>query len=223
MTRTPSNPIYLSKAFLIFIAVLTMLAIAGGYQLSRIFSQVDLSAAQRSVRLLDIEESLDDAAIGLGRQVQEWKDMLLRANDKARYDSHQKAFRESSISVQYALLKAKTEMQDIGMDTADIDHLLAEHKSLLSEYLIAHSKLKPSVRDSSSQVDMLIVGVDRKLQHDIASVKEGISAFAKQQMYRTPETQGNRHLMIGLLGATSLFFMALFGFVFARLFTRTEN
>ena len=223
MKRHPSAPIYLSKIFLIFIAVLSMLAIAGGYQLSRIFSQVDLSAAQRSVQLLDIEESLDDAAIGLGRQVQEWKDMLLRVNDKARYESHQKAFRESSIGVQYALLKAKTAMQEIGMDTADIDHLIAEHKSLLFEYLNAHSRLKPAVKESSSQVDMQIVGVDRELQHDIASVKAGISAFAKQQMYRTPETQGNRHLMIGLLGATSLLFMAMFGFVFARLFTRAEN
>jgi len=223
MTSTHSHPIYLSKAFLIFIAALTLLAIAGGYQLSRIFSQVDQSAAQRSVQLLDIEESLDDAAIGLGHQVQEWKDMLLRANDKLRYDSHQKAFRESSIGVQYALLQAKTAMQDIGMETADIDLLISEHKSLLSEYLIAHSKLKPTVKESFSQVDMQIVGIDRKLQQDIASVKAGISAFAKQQMYRTPETQGNRYWMIGVLGATSLFFMAMFGFVFARLFTRPEN
>lgn len=223
MTNTHSHPIYLSKAFLTFIAILMMLATAGGYQLSRIFSQVDQSAAHRSVQLLDIEERLDDAAIGLGRQVQEWKDMLLRANDKLRYDSHQKAFRESSIGVQYALLEAKAAMRDIGMDTADIDDLIVEHKSLLSEYLIAHSKLKPSMRESSSHVDMQIVGIDRKLQQDIASVKAGISAFAKQQMYRTPETQGNRHLMIGLLGATSLFFMAMFGFVFARLFTRPEN
>lgn len=220
MTSTHSHRTNLSKTFLIFTTVLTMLAIAGGYQLSRIFSQVDQSAAQRSVQLLDIEESLDDAAIGLGHQVQEWKDMLLRANDKVRYESHQKAFRESSIGVQYALLNAKNAMQEIGMDTADIDHLIAEHKLLLSEYLIAHSKLKPSVKESSSQVDMQIVGVDRKLQQDIASVKAGISAFAKQQMYRTPETQGNRYWMIGLLGAISLFFMAMFGFVFSQLTTR---
>lgn len=220
MTSTHSHRTYLSKTFLIFITVLTMLAIAGGYQLSRIFSQVDQSAVQRSAQLLDIEESLDDAAIGLGRQVQEWKDMLLRANDKARYDFHQNAFRESSIGVQYALLEAKTTMRDIGMDTADIDHLISEHKSLLSEYLIAHSKLKPSMKESSGQVDMQIVGIDRKLQRDIASVKAGISAFAKQQMYRTPETQGNRYWMIGLLGATSLFFMAMFGFVFSQLTTR---
>ncbi|MBA4381061.1 MAG: hypothetical protein C0406_00710 [Sideroxydans sp.] len=220
MTNNTLPPVWLSKPFLIFFAALLLLAMAGGYQLSRIFSQVNEAAAQRSVQLLEIEESLDEAAIGLGRQVQEWKDLLLRANDKTLYDIHLKGFRESSIGVQYALLNAKTAMQDIGMDTAEIDHLISEHKSLLSEYLLAHSKLRPSVKDSSNKVDMQIVGVDRKLQQDIASVKAGISAFAKQQMYRTPETQGNRNFMIGLLGATSLFFMALFGFIFANLMIR---
>lgn len=194
-----------------------LLAMAGGYQLSRIFSQVNEAAAQRSVQLLEIEESLDEAAIGLGRQVQEWKDMLLRVNDKSLYDKHQKAFKESSVGVQYALLGAKGVKQNIGMDTAEIDRLIDEHKSLLSEYLLAYAKLKPEVKSSPNNVDMQIIGVDRKLQQDIEAVKAGISAFAKQQMYKAAETQGNRNLMIGLLGATSLFFMAMFGFVFANL------
>ncbi|MFA6120455.1 MAG: hypothetical protein WCT35_01595 [Sideroxydans sp.] len=220
MTNNTLPPVWLSKPFLIFFSVLLLLAMAGGYQLSRIFSQVNEAAAQRSVQLLEIEESLDEAAIGLGRQVQEWKDMLLRVNDKALYDKHQKAFKESSLDVQYALLGAKGVMQNIGMDTADIDHLINEHKSLLSEYLLAYSKLRPAVKNSPYKVDMQIIGVDRKLQQDIESVKAGISAFAKQQMFRTAETQGDRNLMIGLLGATSLFFMALFGFIFANLMIR---
>ncbi|MEQ1533278.1 MAG: hypothetical protein HOO97_12240 [Sideroxydans sp.] len=223
MTRDTSSPVWLSKPFVIFFAAMLLLAMAGGYQLSRIFSQVNEAAAQRSVHLLEIEESLDEAAIGLGKQVQEWKDMLLRVDDQALYDKHQKAFKESSVNVQFALLGAKGVMQNIGMDTAEIDRLIDEHKSLLSEYLLAYAKLKPEVKSSPNNVDMQFIGVDRKLQQDIEAVKAGISAFAKQQMFKAAETQGNRNLMIGLLGATSLFFMAMFGFVFARLFTRHEN
>jgi len=220
MTSTAFTSIFRSRAFLVFMTVMTLLALAGGYQLSRIFSQVDDASTKRSVQLFEIEESLDDAAIGLGHQVQEWKDMLLRMNNKELYDKHQKAFKESSIGVQFALLKAKTTMQDIGMNTAEIERLTIEHKTLLSEYLQAYSKLEPKVTQSSGSVDMRIIGVDRKLQQDISSVKAGISIFAKQQLYRTPQTQGSRHLMVGLLGTTSLLFMALFGFVFARLFTK---
>ncbi len=212
MKRIVFNSVYLSKAALIFIVSVALLSIIGGYQLSQLLARVTDSSAQRSVQLLEIEESLDDASIGLGRQIQEWKDMLLRANDAELYSKHQKGFKDASIEVQYALLSAKTAMQHIGMDTTEIDHLIAEHKALLSEYMTAYAKLKPSVAESSNMVDKRVIGADRNLQHLLASVKSGISIYAKQQLSGMSETQGNRYLMIGLLGTTSLFFMALFGF-----------
>ncbi len=215
-TRAP-GPIFQSRNFMIFAIVMAMLSALGGYQLSQLVSQVNDSSARRSVQLLEIEEDLDDAAIGLGRQVQEWKDMLLRSSDRGVYDKHQQGFKEASIAVQYALLKAKTAMQNIGMDTAAIDHLIGEHKSLLSKYLNAHSKLQTMDGDFPGAVDKQVLGVDRRLQNEITSVKDGISNFAKQQMFRAPETQGNRYLMMGLLGAFALFFMALLGYSFGCL------
>lgn len=199
-----------------FALVVALLSALGGYQLSQLVSRVNDSSAQRSVQLLEIEEDLDDAAIGLGRQIQEWKNMLLRSGDKPMYDKHQQGFKEASIAVQYALLKAKNSMQGIGMDTAAIDHLIGEHKSLLSEYLTAHTRLEAMAVESPDMVDRQVVGVDRSLQTEITTVKDGISDFAKRQMFRMPETQGNRYLLIGLLGASSLFFMALLGFAFGR-------
>lgn len=199
-----------------FTLIVALLSVLGGYQLSQLVSRVNDSSAQRSVQLLEIEEDLDDAAIGLGRQIQEWKNMLLRSGDKPMYDKHQQGFKEASIAVQYALLKAKNSMQGIGMDTAAIDHLIGEHKSLLSEYLTAHTRLGAMAVESPGTVDRQVVGVDRRLQTEITTVKDGISDFAKRQMFRMPETQGNRYLLIGLLGASSLFFMALLGFVFGR-------
>ncbi|HLP99138.1 MAG TPA: hypothetical protein VK149_11900 [Sideroxyarcus sp.] len=208
---------------MIFIAIAGLLAALGGYQLSHLVSGMNDSAAQRSVQLLEIEEHLDDAAIGLGRQVQEWKNMLLRANNKELYGKHQTAFRDASISVQYALLNARRVMLLLGMGTVEIDSLIAEHKALLAEYMTAYTKLDPQVADSASTVDMRIIGVDRKLQQDIASVKTGISDFAKQQLYRTSSVQGNRHLLFGLLGTISLFFMALFGLIFAYHFLQSDQ
>lgn len=199
-----------------FTLIVALLSVLGGYQLSQLVSRVNDSSAQRSVQLLEIEEDLDDAAIGLGRQIQEWKNMLLRSGEKPMYDKHQQGFKEASIAVQYALLKAKNSMQGIGMDTAAIDHLIGEHKSLLSEYLTAHTRLGAMAVESPGTVDRQVVGVDRRLQTEITTVKDGISDFAKRQMFRMPETQGNRYLLIGLLGASSLFFMALLGFVFGR-------
>jgi len=181
-----------------------------------LFHEIDISSAKRSVQLLEIEEYLDDAAIGLGHQIQEWKDMLLRVNDSAQHAKHQQGFKEASIAVQYALMKSKTIMQEIGMDTGDIDELIAEHKTLLGEYLQAYSGLKPTEAESRDKVDRQVRGVDRSLQARIVQVKSGISDYAKQQMERAPQTQGSRYVMVGLIGAISLLLMAGLGFVFAR-------
>lgn len=199
-----------------FVALAACLAALGGYQLSQLFLEVDVSSAKRSVQLLEIEEYLDDAAIGLGRQIQEWKDMLLRANDSAQHSKHQQGFKEASIAVQYALMKSKSIMLDIGMETANIDELIAEHKSLLTGYLQAYAGLKPSGGDSRNSVDRQVLGVDRSLQTRIVLVKTGILDYAKQQLVRAPQTQGSRNIMVGLLGAVSLFMMAVLGFVYAR-------
>lgn len=199
-----------------FAAVAFCLAALGGYQLAQLFLEVDISSAKRSVQLLEIEEYLDDAAIGLGHQIQEWKDMLLRVNDSQQHAKHQQGFKEASIAVQYALMKSKTIMLDIGMDTANIDELIAEHKTLLGEYLQAYAGLKPSEAESRDRVDRQVRGVDRSLQARMVQVKSAISDYAKLQLARAPQTQGSRNVMVGMLGAISLLLMAGLGFVFAR-------
>ncbi|MBU1214863.1 MAG: hypothetical protein KKF58_02475 [Gammaproteobacteria bacterium] len=199
-----------------FVAVAACLAALGGYQLSQLFLDVDVSSAKRSVQLFEIEEYLDDAAIGLGRQIQEWKNMLLRANDQSQHARHQQGFKEASIAVQFALMQSKAIMLEIGMQTTDIDRLIADHKVLLTDYLQAYAGLRPAEAESRVRVDKQVLGVDRALQGRIVQLKSGISEYAKQQLARAPQTQGRRNLMIGLLGTVSLFLMAVLGFVFAR-------
>jgi methyl-accepting chemotaxis protein len=215
MKRVVYGSVSLRKAFLKFLVVIALLSALGGYQLSQLISKTNESSAQRSVLLLEIEEHLDDAAIDLARQVQEWKDMLLRAEDKELYGKHLAAFKEASIDVQYALLSAKQAMEAMGMDTGPIDHLMAEHKSVLSEYLAAYSKLDSRNEGSAGAVDKRIMGVDRGLQRDIAAVKDGISGFAREQLSGALYAESGRYLMWGLLGTVCLFFMALAGFGFA--------
>lgn len=198
-----------------FAALALLVAVLGGYLLSQLFLEVNVASAKRSVQLLEIEEYLDDAAIGLGHQIQEWKDLLLRAQNAALYEKHQMGFKESSIAVQYALVKAKAHIADIGIETATIDQLIAEHKSLLTEYLQAFSALQPGDAASRARVDRKVLGVDRSLQEDIVRLKSAISEYAKQQLARAPETQGNRSLMVGLLGTVALLLMAGLGYACA--------
>jgi len=208
---------YLSKPFKIFILVMTLFSVFGGYQLAQLIHRMNDYYLQRTQMILAMQGSIDDASIALGRQIQEWKDMLLRANDKELYSKHKKAFFAYSSDVQQALLNTVTAMKNAGMDTIEIEQLLIDHESLLSDYLLAKSRLNPLQTNSFREADQQVVGVDRNLQKHIAAIKTEIQHFSYQQLNEAMPEQGNRHLL-GLVGALSLLFMALAGVVFANRF-----
>ena len=209
--------VYLAKPFKIFILVMALLSVFGGYQLSQLIYRMNDYYLQRTEKILAIQGSIDDVSIALGRQIQEWKDMLLRANDKELYIKHKRAFFEYSSEVQQALLNTVTAMKNVGMNTIEIKQLMIDHESLLSDYLLAKSRLNPLKMESFREVDQQVVGVDRNLQKHIAAVKAEIKHFSNQQLNETMPAQGNRYLL-GLVGALSLLFMALVGFVFGSRF-----
>lgn len=214
---------HLHRVFAIFFAVMTLVSVFGGYQLSRLLFQINDSIQQRTDRLMVIEMGLDDAAIALGMQVQEWKDMLLRAGDEKLYNKHRKAFQESSIGVQFSLMRSKDAMREVGLDTAVIDQLSNEHKALVANYLNAQAKLIPEKIESAHEVDKLVIGSDRTLQNNLARVKDEVGHLAHQQLRGEMPGAGRRYWLVGLLGASSLLIMALLGFVFALRFHGHET
>lgn len=223
MKRLLQDSGYLPKAFVIFLVLMTLVSVFGGYQLSRLIYKMNDVPLQRAEQLLVIEKNLDDAAIELGMQIQEWKDMLLRANDAGLYSKHRKAFVDSSVDVQYALLRTKTAMQNAGLDAGVIDQLSIEHKSLVSNYMLAQARLNPQQIESSHAVDKQVIGVDRRLQQHLAEVKADIEQLAWLHLNGTLPEQGKRYWLAGLLGASSLFVMALLGFIFASRFLDHES
>ena len=212
-----NNFIYLGKTFKKFILLITLLSIFGGYQLSQLIYRKNSDYMQRTEKILAMERSLDDTNVALSRQIQEWKDMLLRSNDTELYNKHRHAFFDASATLQGALQHTKWAMRDEGMDTSFIEHMVTDNEVLLSDYLTAISRLNPRQIDSFRDVDKQIFGVDRHLQDDFAALETEIRDFSNQQLNEIMPAQRNRYLL-GLLGAISLLVMAILGFVFASLF-----
>ncbi len=218
MKKLLPGHVSLPRYFKVFVAVTTLLSILGGYLISQLMYGMNDFYLQRTEKLLAMQGNLDDAAITLGKQVQEWKDMLLRVNETALYSKHRQAFFDYSKGVQEALLRTQKAMQDNGMDTSEIEQLLTEHQLLLSDYLLARIMLNPGRIDSYHEVDNQIIGADRSLQRHIAVVRAKIEESSRQQLDGTSRAQGNRFLLIGLLEALSLLIMSLAGVFFAGYF-----
>jgi hypothetical protein len=212
-----NNFIYLGKTFKIFILLITLLSIFGGYQLSQLIYRINSDYMQRTKKMLAMERSLEDANNVFSQQIQEWKDMLLRADDTELYNKHRQAFFDASLTLQEAFQRTKSAIQDAGMDTSFIEHMVTDNEMLLSDYLTAKSRLNPRQIDSFRDVDKQVVGLDRHLQDDFAALETEIRDFSNQQLNEIMPAQRNRYLL-GLLGAISLLVMAILGFVFASLF-----
>ncbi len=223
MKTLTRSAVSLPRSFKLFIAVISLLSIVGGYQLYQLIYKINIFSLQHTDSLLEIEEGLDSTAIDFGRQIQEWKDMLLRSDDEKLYSKHRKAFINSSIDVQQSLQRTMTAMTSSGIDPKEVELLRIEHKALVSNYVLAQTRLIPKRIESFREVDKQIMGIDRSLQQHIASVKANIKHLSEQQLSGTLPTQRKRYLTVGLLGGSSLMFMALIGFIFASRFQAHET
>ena len=217
-----NNSIYSGKALKIFILLITLLSIFGGYQLSQLIYRINSDYMQRTKKMLAMERSLEDTHDVFSQRTQEWKDMLLRADDTELYNKHRQAFFDASTTLQEAFQQTKLAMMDVGMDTSFIEHMVTDNEMLLSDYLTAISRLNPRQIDSFRDVDKQIFGVDRHLQDDFAALETEIRDFSNQQLNEIMPAQRNRYLL-GLLGAISLLVMAILGFAFASLFQGPNN
>jgi methyl-accepting chemotaxis protein len=214
--------IYSGRLLKIFIVLITLLSIFGGYQLSQLIYRINSDYMQRTKKILAMERNLEDASNALSREIQEWKDMLLRVDDAELYNKHQQAFFHAALALQEAFRHTKSAMQENGMETSLIEHMINDNEALLSDYVAAKSFLKPQKIDSFRDVDKLILGADRNLQIDSAALKTEMRDFSNQQLKQIMPTQWNRYLL-GLLGAISLLVMAILGFVFARRFQDSDK
>ncbi len=207
-----------ARTVVLFVAVVLAVSIFGGYQLTHMTYRISNASAlpQRGAeQLLAVEESLDEASINFGRQIQEWKDMLLRINREDRYNAHWQAFIESSIGVQKALHETRMAMERLGLGTEEVEQLSAEHRALFWKYVSARGRLDLRRPESARLADQQVMGIDREFQRHMATIRGNVEFLAKQQLSGTASADGRPYLLLGLLGTFSLLFMAFIGFAFA--------
>jgi len=115
-------------------------------------------------RALTFEASIDTARtaqVEFKKQVQEWKDLLLRGNDPAAFDKYQKAFGKQSEVTQANLQKLKGLLTTLGLDTLQVDEALKTHNELQGKYLSALKQYDSTNSNSAHVVDGLVKGMDR--------------------------------------------------------------
>jgi methyl-accepting chemotaxis protein len=169
-----------SRLFLlsgVSILLLAMLGLYGLYSLSRL-NDTTTAQIQDSGRALAAVDQARSAQVTFKKQVQEWKDLLLRGNDPQNYAKYFEQFKEKHAAVVQLLENLKKNLHQLQFPTSDIDKALQVHATLYQRYLEALNAYDRADATSNQKVDRLVVGIDREPTKAIDDIVSTITAFA---------------------------------------------
>lgn len=184
------SSLYLTGA----IAILLMVFI-GSYGLFKLSSsqkklETSISKSDELIEAVDIARTVQ---VEFKKQVQEWKDILLRGHEKESFDKYNEQFKTSGELVQKDLAALKKIAEDIKFDTSKINNLLTEHSSLMLEYLSALKNFDPNDAMSYRKVDHLVRGIDRQPTTDMDNLVSDIKGYSDQLFYNMISTSKNEY------------------------------
>lgn len=124
------------------------------------------------------------AQVDFKKQVQEWKDLLLRGSDADNFKKYHGAFVEQSNAVNTDLARLKQQMAELGIKTDGVDTAVATHTELGTKYLAAIEHYDAKDAKSVHVVDGLVAGIDRApttaIDGLVAGMKQDAAAASKQ-------------------------------------------
>ncbi len=115
------------------------------------------------------------ALVAFKQQVQEWKNILLRGNEPAKYDQHLAAFEKHEKTVQAEMKKLIDLMQQLGLDAKVGEAAAQRHAALGVQYREALKKFDKANPKAGQEVDHAVTGIDKP-------ATEGIDQIAKMAL-----------------------------------------
>ncbi len=127
------------------------------------------------------------AEVHFKKQVQEWKNILLRGNDGALFDKYLSAFNEEDRKVNEALKSLSQIVSSTGMTVPQIADTIKVHEELGRQYRDALKNYKQSDLKSAVLVDQSVRGIDRAPTDEIDAIVAAIKTQAETRLKETEQ------------------------------------
>jgi methyl-accepting chemotaxis protein len=211
------------------VAAIAMLVGAAGYMgVASAVSQADQISAQLKQRGRFLAQSVDlarSAQVEFKKQVQEWKDLLLRGgNDQATYDKYLQNFFSEEAATQQNLQGLRQLLGAQGIDVAAVDESLRTHSEMGAKYREALKSFTPGQQGSSGKVDSLVKGMDRPPTEAIGRIVAQVQKFdadttgSLEESFHARSARVRRLTLLGAVGGVLL--AAALGFWISRWINR---
>ena len=198
----------------ILAAFLMVAMLAVGLEGWYTLSESDTRSADMMQKAALLEQSIDtarSAQVEFKKQVQEWKDTLLRGNDQAQFDKYSKAFGERSTQTTAYLQQLKGLFGKLKFDTAPVDAAIKSHEELGVKYAEALKQYDVAKPESAHVVDELVKGMDRPPTQAIDGIVASVLDRSNQMMAAANEQQQASYKAACLLLLTAVVLAAVFG------------
>jgi methyl-accepting chemotaxis protein-1 (serine sensor receptor) len=171
---------------LLLIATLTV-GLGGWKGLSRIHD-FQVHSARDAAAFSLASDTARVAQVDFKKQVQEWKDLLLRGQDPAAFAHYRDAFVAQGGAVHDDLAKLRRLFLSLGLPVQAVDQAMATHGELRDRYIEALDKYKAGDAGSAHVVDGLVKGIDRA---PTAAIDDIVAGIRKQQAASSDRTDAD--------------------------------
>ena len=171
------------KQFFVLGAIVSLIVLfTGGFGLNNFYQ-----ANKRQANTQDLSKALIQAVdasrntqVHFKKQVQEWKDILIRGSDEEAFDKYLNNFTKEEKAVQDGLKTVAGIMSKLTMDTSKVDDVMKAHADLGVKYRGALKSYDKSNPQSYKTVDKLVKGMDRPPTDAIDGIVKYIGEYSEK-------------------------------------------
>jgi len=145
-----------------FLSATTVAVGVGGWRALAHLRELQVASCVSLSRFAQAADTARVAQVDFKKQVQEWKDLLLRGGgDPAAFEKYRSAFSDESDTTQRELQSLKTQLNALDVASDKVDSALTTHADLRNKYLQALTHFDASDATSAHKVDGEVQGIDR--------------------------------------------------------------
>ena len=202
----------------------TVIVGVGGWRGLARMHDVQVASARTALAYANAADTARVAQVDFKKQVQEWKDLLLRGAVPAAFDKYRAAFTEQADSVKADLERLRGELAAVGSSVAEIDAAEATHADLREKYLAALASYKAADLGSSRVVDGLVKGIDRAptaaIDEIVARVQKESAATSRRLEQESMDAFRAALILLGAVVVGAVLIGAVVTLLLARSITR---
>ncbi|BFI95296.1 MAG: methyl-accepting chemotaxis protein [Rhodanobacter sp.] len=146
----------------------------GGWRGLQRTHELQIRATRTATAFAAAVDTARVAQVDFKKQVQNWKDTLLRGASPVAFKKYHDEFIERSHAVDQDLLSLKQQMTALGVDNRGVDAALATHAELQKRYDAALLKYDGKKPETTHVVDSLVAGMDRPPTNAIDALVAGM-------------------------------------------------